>query len=54
MPDGTVHVTLTAPDLNWAASSILAYGPLVTVLEPAALRQMVAEWAQAIVHYYNP
>jgi len=53
MPDGTVHVTLTAPDLNWAASSILAYGPLVTVLEPAALRQRVAEWAQAIVNCYN-
>ncbi len=30
--DGSVVVTISAPDLNWAASTILAYGPVVEVL----------------------
>jgi len=51
-PDGTIIVTLTTPDLNWAASSALAYGPWVTVLEPEVLRKMVADWAQAIADLY--
>jgi len=51
--DGSVLVTMTTPDLNWAASSALAYGPLVTVLEPEVLRKMVAEWAQTIVDMYE-
>jgi predicted DNA-binding transcriptional regulator YafY len=45
-------VTLAAPDLRWAASTALAYGPLVEVLEPGELRRMVAEWAQAIAMNY--
>jgi predicted DNA-binding transcriptional regulator YafY len=53
-PDGSVEVTFLAPDLVWAASSALAYGPLVTVLEPSELRQMVSEWAQAIAGLYQP
>jgi len=53
LSDGTIIVTLTTPDLNWAASSTLAYGPLVTVLEPEVLRKMVADWAQAIADSYE-
>lgn len=53
-PDGGVVVTMAAPDLGWAASSALAYGPQVTVLEPEVLRQMVAGWAQAVVDLYAP
>ena len=49
-PDGSVVVSFTAPDLAWAASSVLAYGPLVTVEEPEELRDMVRQWAQAIVN----
>ena len=52
--DGSVLVTLNVPDLNWAASFVLAYGPLATVLEPEALRQMVAEWAQTVASLYQP
>ena len=48
MPDGTIEVTFQAPDLEWAASTALAYGPAVEVLEPPELRQMVAEWAGAV------
>ena len=48
-PDGSVVVTASAPDLNWAASSVLAYGPGVEVLDPPELRQIVRDRAQAIV-----
>ena len=51
--DGTIIVSLTTPDLNWAASSALAYGPFVTVLEPEVLRKMVADWARAIAALYD-
>ncbi len=54
LPDGSVLVTMAAPDLNWAASNVLAYGPLVTVLEPEALRQVVTEWARTILSQYQP
>ena len=53
-PDGCVVVTFLAPDLGWAASSALAYGPVVTELERMELRQMVSEWAQAIARLYQP
>jgi hypothetical protein len=49
-----VVVTFLAPDLGWAASSALAYGPVVTELERMELRQMVSEWAQAIARLYQP
>lgn len=52
-PDGAVIVTMSVPDLNWAASNALAYGPLVTVLEPEELRCMVAEWAQTVADQYT-
>jgi predicted DNA-binding transcriptional regulator YafY len=53
-PDGSVDVTLTTPDIIWAASNALAYGPAVTVLEPPEVRQLVREWAQATVELYSP
>ena len=52
-PDGALIVTQAVPDLEWAASTALAYGPIVEVLEPAELRQMVAERAAAIVRQYD-
>jgi predicted DNA-binding transcriptional regulator YafY len=52
-PDGSVLVTMSVPDLHWAAATVLAYGPWVTVLAPDALRQMVSEWARAIVEKYD-
>ena len=52
-PDGAVIVTLAVPDLEWAASTALAYGPIVEVLGPLELRQMVAERAQAIARLYD-
>jgi len=52
-PDGGVIVTLAVPDLEWAASTAMAYGPIVEVLEPAGLRQMVAERAEAIARCYR-
>ena len=51
--DGSLLVTLMAPDLNWAASTILAYGPVVEVLYPPELRQLVQAWAQEITHLYG-
>jgi predicted DNA-binding transcriptional regulator YafY len=51
--DGAVVVTFSAPDLNWAASTVMAYGPSVTVLEPPELRQVLSEWAQSIAVLYK-
>ena len=52
-PDGSVVVTSSAPDLNWAASTSLAYGPLVEVLDPPELRILLRDWAQALVEIYS-
>jgi predicted DNA-binding transcriptional regulator YafY len=52
-PDGSLLVTLPAPDLNWAASTILAYGPVVEVLDPPELRQLVHAWAQSVAELYT-
>ena len=52
-PDGSVVVSMPAPDPTWAASTVLAYGPQVEVLEPPELRQIVRDWAQAIVESYS-
>ncbi len=51
-PDGSVEVTFLSPTLEWAASTSLAYGPAVEVLEPAELRVMVTEWIEAIAKKY--
>jgi predicted DNA-binding transcriptional regulator YafY len=50
--DGSVRVTLALPDMLWAASLALSYGPAVTVEAPEALRRLVREWAQAVVDLY--
>lgn len=52
-PDGSVIVSMQVPDLTWAASLALAYGPGVVVLEPEAVRQEVCRWAQSIASQYS-
>jgi predicted DNA-binding transcriptional regulator YafY len=51
--DGSLVVTFPAPDLDWAASTILAYGPVVEVLDPPELRQRVQAWAQTTINIYG-
>jgi len=51
-PDGSLIVTMKAPNVMWAASNALAYGPSVTVLEPEEVRRTVQEWAQATAALY--
>jgi predicted DNA-binding transcriptional regulator YafY len=53
LPDGAIIASFSAPDLPWAASSVLIYGPAVEVLDPPKLRQLVQEWAQAINQLYE-
>ncbi len=51
--DGSLIVTFSAPALEWAASTTLAYGPAVEVLEPPELRRMVAEWLDVTKRKYQ-
>lgn len=51
-PDGSLVVSFHVPDLNWAASTTLAYGPVVEVLDPPALRGLVAGWVQSLAGVY--
>lgn len=51
--DGSVKVTFSAPTLEWAASTTLAYGPAAEVLEPPELRLMVTEWIEATARKYK-
>jgi predicted DNA-binding transcriptional regulator YafY len=53
-PDGSVDVTFPSPALEWAASTALAYGPAVEVLEPPELRIIVAEWLDITMRKYKP
>jgi predicted DNA-binding transcriptional regulator YafY len=50
--DGSVEVSFQVPDLIWAASMTLSFGALVRVIEPAALRDLLAEWVQALAGIY--
>ena len=50
--DGAVEVTFLSPTLEWAASTALAYGPAVEVLDPPELRIMIAEWLDSTVQKY--
>ena len=50
--DGSVDVSLSAPDLTWLASMTISFANLVTVLEPPELREMVREWARSVVELY--
>lgn len=52
-PNGSVIVETSLPDIYWAASMALSYGPGATVLEPEELRQLVREWGQSIVELYK-
>lgn len=52
-PDGSVEVTFPSPTLEWAASTTLAYGPAVEVLEPTELRVIVTEWLDAARRKYD-
>jgi len=52
-PDGSMMVTLSVPDLPWAASITLSYGPAVEVLEPEELRHLVSELARAVATRYT-
>ncbi len=52
-PDGGVVVTFSSPDLDWAASLTLAFGPLVEVVDPPALRELVHAWAGAVKMLYE-
>ncbi len=51
-PDGSVVVVTSYPDLDWAASGVLAYGSIIEVLDPPELRQLVRVQAQAILAHY--
>ena len=52
-PDGSLVVHLRGPDLNYAASMALAYGPAVTVEAPEELRILVREWALSVAARYS-
>jgi predicted DNA-binding transcriptional regulator YafY len=52
-PDGSVLVTFQSPDLNWAASSVISYGPIVSVLSPPDLRRLLADWCRTIAEEYQ-
>jgi len=52
-PDGSVDVILSAPDLPWLASMTMSFSAFVTVLDPPELRELVREWAQAVVEKYQ-
>lgn len=51
-PDGSVDVTLAAPDLYWLASMTLSFGAWVTVLDPPELRALVYTWARETTALY--
>jgi predicted DNA-binding transcriptional regulator YafY len=46
--DGSVTVQFSAPDLQWAVSTVLSYGPVLEVLDPPILSEKVHEWALGI------
>ena len=51
--DGSLSVTMVTPDLPWAASTVLAYAGLATVLEPVALRTLVRERATLLAQQHT-
>jgi predicted DNA-binding transcriptional regulator YafY len=52
-PDGSLIVTTLIPDVLWAASIALSFGPAVEVLEPEEVKQQVLEWARAVAQQYT-
>jgi len=51
--NGAVIVSFSAPDMEWAAGTVLAYGGSAVVLEPEALRTWVAERAGIIAEQHT-
>jgi predicted DNA-binding transcriptional regulator YafY len=51
--DGSVVVTFSTPDLEWAAGVVLRYCYPGVVLEPEELRQLVRERARAVAAQYD-
>jgi predicted DNA-binding transcriptional regulator YafY len=51
-PDGGVEVWMAVPDAAWGASTALAYGATVEVLEPPEVRRLVRQWAAAVAEQY--
>jgi predicted DNA-binding transcriptional regulator YafY len=49
LPDGSVEVMFKAPDLVWAASMALGFGPVLRVCSPPELAEMIRNWAEKIV-----
>ena len=52
-PDGAVEVTYKAPDLIWAASMAMGFGPTFSVLSPPELGTLIKEWAAHILKRYS-
>jgi predicted DNA-binding transcriptional regulator YafY len=52
-PDGGVLVELAVPDMDWAASTVLAFGPIAEVLDPPELRDLVRARAEEIVKLHR-
>ena len=48
-PDGSIIVTMVNPDVLWASSIVLSFGPAAEVLEPEEVKQQVIEWARAVI-----
>lgn len=44
--DGSVVATLLSPNLQWAAVTVMGFGPSFVVEDPPELRALMAEWAQ--------
>jgi predicted DNA-binding transcriptional regulator YafY len=53
-PDGWTRRLLAFERLDWAEAALLRFGGEVEVLEPAALRERVAEAARATASLYGP
>jgi predicted DNA-binding transcriptional regulator YafY len=52
LADGSVEMTLYLDSLSYLAAWLLPYGRAVTVVEPAALREHLAELAQQVQNFF--
>lgn len=53
LEDGSVDVSLKAPDVYWGASMALGYGPAVVVTGPLEVQRVAAEWAGEVWKRYQ-
>ncbi len=51
-PDGSINVTMLNPDVLWASSIVLSFGPAVEILEPEEVKQQVIAWAGEVIQQY--